>query len=418
MAGVVLLGVPGDRNPEVEGLLRALSHLSRLRAVHRGRLPDTRRELAIWELHLAPGAERVAVAYLQENYERYGVGAVFASRLPRTVPASARSRMAGPSGPGGVRFGQLKVEQWVIDELARLKGEQKGKGTTVILLDQDFDEDVLQAVGQRTLVTEIPYGPGLPPPERIRIRHHGSVVLAMAHLAAPAAALQWHSLPSAPNEPIRNRRGVPIPSFWLMPVILGIVKRHQDPSSPTAGEPVVVNLSFSYDFDGWPEEERATATTLIDQFLDSTTGWTNIVLVSAAGNAKNDTELGRMAYPASSPTTIAIGAVDRSRQRAAGSRYGKSAGLWLMAPGGAFSAGPVPTGDPLAHIGSTTFVGTSFACGFASGLVACAFGPDDGAKASDTAVFGDLTRRALRYPGYAPGLDGLGLINLLDAAQD
>ena len=83
-----------------------------------------------------------------------------------------------------------------------------------------------------------------------------------------------------------------------------------------------------------------------------------------------------------------------------------------MAPGGGFSPDAGAMTDTVANQDGQRFVGTSFACALASGIVACAFGPDAGPKLPDAQVWEQLSIRAIQYENYDPNLDGWGLINL------
>lgn len=123
------------------------------------------------------------------------------------------------------------------------------------------------------------------------------------------------------------------------------------------------------------------------------------LLVAAAGNLSK----GVLAYPARYGDTIAVGAMDEARQRAGYSNFGaqdqdgRPHQRLFFAPGGDSGAGAVARGQ------GGPYWGTSFACAYATALIANAMA---GGKSTD--VVGDLADAASSLADHDPSLHGHG----------
>jgi hypothetical protein len=160
----------------------------------------------------------------------------------------------------------------------------------------------------------------------------------------------------------------------------------------------VVNLSVEYGLANrncslCGRQSSSSRSTVFESVLDSTANWTNPpVIVAAAGNGRGT----KLAYPARFSDIVAVGAVNSSKDLSAPSNSGSSDHRGNMhqnhfaAPGG--DADPSRSEYVIELANGVQYLGTSFACAFASATVLAAM---DSLGGSDpTQVLHHLRRNA------------------------
>ena len=220
-----------------------------------------------------------------------------------------------------------------------------GKGVMIAVLDNDLKEDLLHETSvTRLSPAGLDHVPFTIPPDDPNL--HGTAVCALIAKAAPAAEILWLSRP----EEIL---------FWF-PLLLRTARTH------ASGQPLVVNLSWTYRLDALSEVEQFRLTQVLDGVLAD--AMFDCLIIAAAGNVTGSDTNTPMGYPARSDYVLAVAGADDELSLSPRSRRGKPQGPWCSAPSGSGS----PAG--LIEISGHRFHGTSMACALASGLAAVEFG--------------------------------------------
>jgi hypothetical protein len=310
--------------------------LDRSRSLRRQTLVRDRfeQQLTLSEVRCLPGAEeavRDAIDSAWEAFRGERSGSVETTRLPSVRYESADAatdRLAS-----------------ALAQMNLVACPASGAGAVVAVIDNDLREELVPGLR----VTRVN-------PDRRRIHigflvspgpkaFHGTAVCALIAAAAPGADIAWLARPTNIE-------------FWL-PSLLGAAVRY-------AGQRrLVVNLSWVYEVNALPDNERARFLKAVDAILAE--AMHNCVVVAAAGNADDVGDPSPMGYPARCPYVFAVAGASADGRLAAGSRHGKDEGPWCLAPSGWDAQ------SGLISINGKAFAGTSMAAALVSGLAAAEF---------------------------------------------